>query len=51
MPGCGGHESQKSLRLKNNASACPAASSSKAKDRWCAFEAECLRDHFVSSFS
>ena len=51
VPGCGGHGSQKSLWLKNKASACPAASSSEAKDRWCMFETECLRDLFVSYFS
>lgn len=49
VTGYGEHRGRKSLWLKNNSSAFPAASSSEAKDRWCAFETQSrFRDHFVN---
>lgn len=44
----GEHRYKKSQWLKSGSSACPAASSSEAKDRWRAFETRCLHDHIVN---
>lgn len=48
VTGYGEQRGRKSLVLENRSSVYLAVSSSEAKDRWCAFETQCLHDHFAN---